>query len=169
MAVHVMASLTGWLWLNFVTGPSASRTIDPTPAPTGTRAHTKALSANLFDRDRLPAYRCAQNRMACARQPARQPVTRAARNRYGACFDRGRDGASITDRGVPRIRRAARIGCSTSPSSASTPGNPVGLAWLPELGGQAALMSTLVSHGSDILGPCHGSISHACHRSSTRT
>ena len=36
-------------------------------------------------------------------------------------------------------------------------------------GGQAALMSTLVSHGSDILGPCRELISHACHRSSTRT
>ena len=33
--------------------------------------------------------RCAQNRMVCARQPARQPFTRAARNRQGDAMTLG--------------------------------------------------------------------------------
>ena len=71
-----------WLWLNFVTG--VSRRAGPSiqhPLPLELVPHTEALSTNLFDRDRLPAQRCAQNRMVGARQPARQPVTRAARTR----------------------------------------------------------------------------------------
>ena len=59
-----MASL-GWLWLSFVTG--VSRRAGPSiqhPLPLDLVPHTEALSTNLFDRGRLPAHRCAQNRMA---------------------------------------------------------------------------------------------------------
>ena len=79
MAVHVNGQVTVPL-AQFRDG--VSRRAGPSiqhPLPLELVPYTEALSTNLFDRGRLPAHRCAQNRMVCARQPARQPVIRAAR------------------------------------------------------------------------------------------
>ena len=67
-----------------IMGPPEAVTPEPSiqhPLPLELLPYTEALNTNLFDRDRLPTHRCAQNRTVCARQPAPRPLTRAARNR----------------------------------------------------------------------------------------
>ena len=49
-------------------GGGYARTIDTTSAPLELSPYPEALNTNLFDRDRLPTHRCAQNRTVCARQ-----------------------------------------------------------------------------------------------------
>ena len=84
MAVHVNGQLTVAL-AQFRDGcQPASRTIDTTPAPTGTRAPYGG-SQHKSLRSRPPARTPMRSEPdGRARQPARQPVTRAARNRRSA-------------------------------------------------------------------------------------